>query len=113
MLAVCLIIGPVIYLLNLVPYGLGFGAMLVIIGMIMYIRMPVSEAYIVDQTSEHNRSTILGIYYFSTMEGGGVLTPVMGYLIDQFGFYFSFTVAGAVMVAVTLVCSLWLWGSRD
>jgi hypothetical protein len=24
------------------------------------------------------------------MEGGGVLTPAMGYLIDQLGFYYSF-----------------------
>jgi len=75
--------------------------------------MPASEAYVVGQTSERNRSTILGIYYFSGMEGGGVLTPVIGYLIDRFGFYASFTIAGASLVVVTLVCSIWLWGSRD
>jgi sugar phosphate permease len=81
--------------------------------MIIYVRMPVSEAYIVGQISEQNRSTILGIYYFSVMEGGGVLTPVMGYLIDHLGFHSSFTIAGASLVALTLVCSIWLWGSRD
>lgn len=112
-LVVGFIAGPVIYLLNLVPYGLGIGAILVGIGMIMYIRMPVSEAYIVGQTSERHRSSILGIYYFGAMEGGGVLTPVMGYLIDHLGFYLSFTIAGAALVAVTLVCSVFLWGSRD
>ena len=112
-LTVCFIAGPVIYLLNLVPYGLGFGAVLVFIGMIIYIRMPVSEAYIVDQTSKRHRSSILGIYYFGTMEGTGVLTPVIGYLIDQFGFYSSFTIASTALVAVTLVCSIWLWASRD
>lgn len=112
-LAVCFLSGPIIYLLNLMPYGWGFGALLVIIGMIVYVRMPVSEAYIVEQTSERNRSTILGIYYFSGMEGGGVLTPVMGYLIDQFGFYTSFTIAGAALVIMTLLCSIGLWGSRD
>jgi len=112
-LAVCFITGPIIYLLNLMPYGWGIGALLVIIGMILYVRMPVSEAYIISHTSERHRSTILGIYYFSAMEGGGILTPVMGYLIDQFGFYPSFTIAGAALLAVTLVCSIWLWGSRD
>jgi hypothetical protein len=50
------------------------------IGMIIYVRMPVSEAFIVSNTSERNRSTILGIYFFSHMEGGGVLT-IMGHLI--------------------------------
>jgi len=112
MLAVCFIAGPAIYLFNLAPYGLGTSALLVIIGVIVYVRMPVSEAYIVSQTSEHNRSTILGIYFFSSMEGGGVLTPVMGYLIDQFGFYPSFTIAGAALLITTFICSIVLWGDR-
>ena len=112
-LTVCFIAGPIIYLLTLMPYVWGIGALLVTIGIIMYVRMPVSEAYIVDQTSERNRSMILGIYYFGSMEGAGVLTPVMGYLIDQLGFYSSFTIAGAALIAVTLACSIWLWGSRD
>jgi len=111
-LAVCFMVGPVIYLLNLAPYGIGIGALLVLIGVFMYVRMPLSEAYILGQTPERRRSTILGIYYFSAMEGGGILTPVMGYLIDNFGFSTSFTIAGAVVLGVTLVCSIFLWGDR-
>ena len=116
MLASCFLAGPVIYLLNLVPYGtygIGIGALLLLIGIIMYIRMPVSEAYIVGRTPERHRSTIMGIYYFSSMEAGGVLAPIMGSFIDQFGFYPSFTIAAAVIVTVTLICSVFLWGSRD
>ena len=81
--------------------------------MIHYIRMPVSEAYIVGHTSEYNRSTILGIYYFGNLEGTGLLTPVIGYLIDQFGFSTSFTIAAAITVTVTIACSILLWGKRD
>ena len=113
MLVVCFIAGPVIYLLNLVPYGLGIGVVLVIIGIITYIRMPTAEAYIISQTSEHRRSTVLGIYYFGSMEGTGLLTPLLGYLIDQYGFYLSFTIAGVTLVAVTLLCALFLWGKSD
>ncbi len=112
-LVVCLIAGPAVYLLNLVPYGLGIGVILLIIGMCMHIWMPVSEAYILGQTSERRRSTILGLYYSARIEGGGVLTPVMGYLIDRLGFHSSFTIASAAVVVVTLVCSVWLWSSRD
>lgn len=112
-LTVCFIAGPAIYLLNLVPYGLGIGALLLIIGMVQYIRMPVTEAYIVGQTSERNRSTILGIYYFGNQGGSGVLTPIMGHLIDQLGFHTSFTIAGATVVVVTLACSILLWGNWD
>ena len=112
-LAVCFISGPVIYLINVVPYQWGIVALLLITGMIMYVRMPVSEAYILSHTSERHRSTVLGIYFFGSLEGGGVITPVLGYLVDQFGFYPTFAIAGAAVVVVTLLCSIWLWASRD
>lgn len=113
MLAVCFIAGPVIYLMNWVSSSWGIVILLLTIGMIIYVRMPVSEAYIIGQTSPGNRSTVLGIYFFGSMEGGGILTPVLGYLIDQLGFHYSFALAGASLVAVTLVCSVLLWGSRN
>jgi MFS family permease len=112
-LVTCFVAGPVIYLLNLVSPGWSTAALLIIIGMIMYTRAPVSEAYIIDHTSERNRSTILGIYYFSQMEGSGVLTPAIGYLVDHFGFNTSFTITAIALFVVTLVCSIWLWGSRE
>ncbi len=105
--------GPIVYLLNLAPIGFGIGAVLVALGIASYVRSAPSEAYIISHTSERNRSTILGIYYSSSIEGGGVLTLVMGYLIDRFGFYRSFTFAGVALGVVTLVCSIWLWVSRD
>jgi MFS family permease len=74
--------------------------------------MPVSEAYIIEQTQEGNRSLILGIYFFSSSEGGGLLTPVIGSLIDHFGFDRSFSTAGAAVLLVTFLCSFWLRGNR-
>ena len=112
-LAASLIAGPTIYLLNLVPYGWSIFVILVTIGMLFDIRMPVSEAYIISQTSERNRSTILGIYYFGSRGGPGLITPILGYFIDRVGFYTSFTIVSATLVAVTLGCSIFLWGSRD
>ena len=107
-LTVLFLAGPVVYLFQFVSSWLGAAILLLMIGMIIYVRMPVSEAYIVNKTPEHNRSAILGIYYFSHMEGGGVLTPVMGYMIDRLGFSLSFTLAGVALVSVTLVGSLLL-----
>ncbi|MCF8106099.1 MAG: MFS transporter [Desulfohalobiaceae bacterium] len=105
--------GPIVFLLNLVPYGWGFFALLIVMGIIMYVRMPVSESYILGQTSSRHRSSILGIYYFGTMEGGGVLTPLMGFMIDRLGFSLCFLITGATLMMVTLVCTFWIWGSRD
>ncbi len=109
----CLFAGPIIYLLNLAPFGWSISAVLILVGVVMHIPMPVSEAYLVSHTSERNRSMVLGIYFFGSRGGPGVITPVIGYLIDHFGFYTSFTVVGAALVVVTLGCAIFLWGSRD
>jgi MFS family permease len=113
MLAICFAGGPVIYLIQIAPYGWSFFGLLIAVGIIMYVRMPVTESYIVGQTTPRNRSTVLGMYYFGAMEGGGVLTPVIGYLIDRVGFFLSFTITGAMLVLITFVCSLILWSGRD
>ena len=116
MLTVSLVAGPFVYLLNLVSLGWSLSAVLLIIGTCMYIGMPVTEAYIISHTSEHNRSTILGIYYFASRGGPGLTMPVMGYLIDRLRFDSSitgFTIFGAVIFAVTVGSSILLWRSRD
>jgi len=112
-LTACFTAGPLIYLLNLVPYGLGIGTLLVFIGVITYANTTASQAYIVDHTSERTRSTMLGIYFFGTMEGNGVLTPVIGYLIDRFDFYASFAIIGAATLAVAFTCTVFFWSNRE
>lgn len=111
-LAICFLGGPVVWLLNLFPYGIVTWVALLGIGVSHVARMPVLEAFVVNNTSESNRSTILGIYYFSGMETGGLLTPVMGSLIDKLGFDTSFSFAGIALFTVTLICSFWLWNIR-
>jgi len=112
-LIACIGLGALTYVLNFAPFGVAIGALLLFIGMFDYIRMPSAESYIIKNTSEKHRSTIMGIYFFSQMEGSGVLTPLLGYTIDQLGFYYSFAIAGGSIIVVTAICSLFLRGSRD
>ena len=72
----------------------------------------VAQAYIIDQTPEKHRSTALGFYFFGSMEGTGVLTPLLGYSIDRLGFNTSFTISSAAVLALLVVCSFILWLSR-
>ena len=111
-LAVCFLTGPAVFLLNYVPFGIGFALLLLTIGAILMIRMPVSEAFIVGEVPDHLRSTILGVYFFCAIEGGGILTPVMGVLVDHFSFYAAFTAAGSAIVLVTAVCAPFLRDRR-
>jgi len=113
MLVVSLIAGPVVYLLGLVSFGWSISIVLLVMGMSQYISMPISEAYIISHTSERNRSSVLGIYYFASRGGPGIIVPVIGYLFDRFSFGTSFTIVGTTLFIIALGCSVFLWGSRD
>lgn len=111
-LAVCFIAGPVIILFTVLPYGLGIFALLLLLGTVIFSRMSASETFIVSNTPPAIRSTILGIYFFTGMEGGGLLTPVLGYGIDRLGFQTTFIIAGGAVFLVTLICAFLLWEKR-
>jgi MFS family permease len=110
LLFVLLLTGPVIFLLHFVSSWIGIGILLLALGMIIYVRMPVSESYILSHTPEGRRSGVLGIYFFAGMEGGGILTPLMGYLIDHQGFFVTYTLAASILVLTTLICGILLRG---
>ena len=111
-ITVCVMAGIVTYLLNIAPYGFGTAVVLAAIGILMYINTTSAQAFIADQTSARNRSTMLGFYFFGNMEGTGVLTPILGYLIDHLGFHTSFTISSTAILATIIVCSAILWLGR-
>ena len=113
MLAVSLIAGPALYLLSLSSLGWSVWGVLLLLGLCMYMSMPVAEAYIITHAPQRRRSTILGIYYFASRGGIGLSAPLVGYLADHYSFATSFTIMGGVLLGIILVCSAFLLGSRD
>jgi FSR family fosmidomycin resistance protein-like MFS transporter len=111
LLSATLFAAPVIFLLNLVPSGFFLSLLLTGIGMSVYLRMPASEYYIISQASERQRSMILGIYYFASRGGPGVLMPVLGYLFDHYGFYVGLSAVSIALVVITFGCVGFLRGS--
>ncbi|MEW6334270.1 MAG: MFS transporter [Thermodesulfobacteriota bacterium] len=105
---VCFLAGPVIFLLTALPFGWGIHLLLVLVGTVIFARMSASETFIVSKAPPERRSTILGIYFFTGMEAGGILTPVLGYGIDQLGFRTAFTIAGGAVFLVTVLCAFLL-----
>ena len=103
-ITVCLLSGPMIYLITTSDSNFVVAVLFLVLGICNYVRTPVSEAYIVTRTALRHRSTVLGIYYFSSMEGGGVLTPIMGFFIDRYGMQAGFTAAGVTLFLLTMIC---------
>ena len=108
MLAVALAAGPVVYLLNFASPGWSAWLILLALGACQYVGMPVSESYVISHSPQHSRSTILGLYFFASRGGPGLLMPAIGWLADNYSFNTAFLVVGAGMAAVAVVCSLLL-----
>ncbi len=100
-----LLVIPVIYLFTVVPFSfLTVGLLLALIGMCQWGRMPVSEAYIMNETSEKGRSTILGIYYAGGRALPGLISPVIGIITDRWGLGISYTVIAIAIAVLTVIC---------
>ena len=108
-----LISGILVYSIQFTTWGIAFGTVLFFMGINNAFRMPASEAFIMGQAPARHRSTIYGVYYFTMQYTGAVFAPIMGHLIDRWGFDVCFTIAGATAVGVTLVCSVFLRGGQD
>jgi len=85
---------------------------MVFIGIASSVRMPTSESYITGNTPFRRRATVLGVYYLASIEASGLLTPAIGILIDKWGFYPSFNIAGIFMGVIIILCAAFMWRTR-
>ncbi len=104
---------PLIYFLGMASSVIILAVIMVAIGLVSTARMPTSESYIVGNTPERRRATLLGVYYFSGTGVSGVLTPFIGSLIDRVGFQSTFAITSGVAAVVAVVCSLLIWKTRE
>jgi len=112
-ITLCVMSGAGVFLMRIAPSGVGIGAVMLLLGITTFMRMPVSEAYIIGETTERNRSFVYGFYY-STMTGtGAVFAPIMGYISERYTYASAFTWASIAIIAMTLFCAFFLRGSRN
>jgi predicted MFS family arabinose efflux permease len=104
-----LIASPVIFLFSRADSLWFVIPLLVLMGVMMFTVMPVSEHYIISQTTEKNRSTVLGVYFAASRGGSGFLTLGLGYLIKATDYHPTFAIAGILLFAVVALCGLMAW----
>lgn len=113
MLTVSLIAGPTLHFLGTASLGWSIWAVLLILGICMYIAMPVTEFHIIAHSPPHRRATVLGIYYFLSRGGIGLSTLVLGTLADSYGFATIFSFVGGIMLGVAIICALLILRNRS
>ncbi len=108
MMAVGLLFGPVVIGMYAAPSLILSCVAMFLFGVLTFVRMPTSESYIAQAVPPRLRATVLGIYFFSGMEGAALFTPVLGAIIDAKGFGAGFFASGISVLVVALVCSVLL-----
>lgn len=104
-----LVLLPVLYLMSQVSDGWHIYLLLIILGGIIAFSQNSSESYIVGHVSREKCSSVLGTFYFISMAGVGVLSPILGALIDARNFTFSFILLGSLVATVSLLYLVWYW----
>ncbi|MBI2860443.1 MAG: MFS transporter [Chloroflexi bacterium] len=106
------ITGPVLFMLTRLPFSWGLIVVLMLFGMISYMRPTAFLPFLMDSAPAHLRGTIFGIYLGLAMEGMSLLQPVAGYYMDIFGIVEVFDVIALSTVAVSLITLVWARMSR-
>ncbi len=97
--------GPLLLAATQAPMVAPLLVFLVGYGVVISMRMPTMESLIADVVPVSRRAFILGFYYLMSQETAGIVTPVVGRLIDTqgldpvfTGIAVGFTAAGIVIV---------------
>lgn len=113
LLAACAIAVPAVFFLPRIPMGIGLYALLVLIGVFIFVRMPVSESFLFTHAPARQRGTLLGIYFLGSSVGGGVFTPLIGWLSDTHDFRYSFAVIAFLVLALAVISGVILFILKD
>jgi DHA1 family multidrug resistance protein-like MFS transporter len=105
--------GVVIFLFRLVNLGPSLYAVLFLQGLIMALRMPVTEVFIMSQAPAKHRSKIFGVYYSTMQYTNAIFALPGGLLIDRYGFHTIFAWAAAGIVLVAVITAFFIWDAKD
>ena len=94
--------GPVLYLLTQLPFNFGLIVILVLFGVLAYMRQATMQPLLMDSTPPEVRATVFGIYFGLSMEGQSLIQPVAGYFMDILGIVQVFSIIAFISVAISI-----------
>lgn len=108
-----LLSGVSLFLFRWVELGFSLYLVLFFQGLIMALRMPVTEVFIMSQAPAKHRSKIFGIYYSTMQYTGAIFAKPGGYLLDTFGFDTMFTWAAIGITITAIITAFFIYDAKD
>ncbi len=103
-----LLAAPMVYSLNLVSNLGGLAAVLAVGGFVNILLAPAAESFLLTSVPERRRATVMGFYFFANSGLAGLLTLVVGRVIDQsgMGFTYAFGAAAVLQAVIAIGCAI-------
>lgn len=98
--------GLVLYLFTRLPFNAGLVVVLILFGILMYMRQTTVQPFLMDSVPAQLRATVFGIYFGLGLEGQSLVQPVAGYFMDIFGIVAVFNGIALTCVGLSLVSLL-------
>ena len=95
--------GPLLFAATRAPAGIWLLVALAAYGVSLSARMPIMESLVADTVPPRQRATFLGAYYLAAQATAGVITPLVGRLIDLVGLGPVFTGLATGLSIVSLI----------
>ena len=105
-------VGPALYLITLLPFNIALIAVFVLFGIIVLMRQPAIQTLLLDTAPAQHRTTVIGFYFFLSMEGMSLVQPVAGHFMDAYGIVRVFNVIALISVGLSVVALLWVIRSK-
>jgi len=98
--------GLVLYLLTILPFNAGLVVVLILFGILMYMRQAAVQPLLMDSVPSQLQATMFGIYFGLSLEGQSLIQPVAGHFMDIFGIAAVFNGIALTCVGLSLVSLL-------
>lgn len=106
LLTTCFLTGPAIYLLTTAKLGIPIIVALLFMGIVSFVRIPLSESYLVISTPPRHRTMIISTVFFASLVVSGILGPIIGKTVDNYGFYIMLTGSAVIALVISIICAL-------
>ncbi|MFC1908616.1 MFS transporter [Chloroflexota bacterium] len=98
--------GPILYLITLLPFNPAFVVVLMLFGLLMYMRQATIQPLLMDSVPTYLRATVFGIYFGLSMEGTSLMQPIAGHFMDVFGIVNVFQIIAFISIGLSLIAPL-------
>ncbi len=97
------LIGPFVYMITVVPFGVWLIAAVLLLGLSRSLAQPVVDSLLADTVPAELRATAFSLYFFLNSEMGGMGVPLVGWIIDNVGLDTAYTWMSGLVFAMSAV----------